>query len=176
MNAITLLVASLLSLNAGQQTKSCLSNCATSEAGVEFITHFEGYSPFVYKDSAGLDTIGVGHLIVRGEKFSEPFLPDESDALLRKDLKSTEKSVNLRVKVELLQHQADSVISFTFNLGEGRLARSTLLKRINANLHNQVPVQFLSWNKAVDPKTGQLVVVKGLQVRREAESTMYRGG
>lgn len=169
MNALSLFVASLLSLNAGQKAKTCHSNCSTSEAGIELISHFEGYSPFVYKDAAGLDTIGVGHLILRGEKFSEPFLPNDADKLLRKDLRKSEASINRRVAVELQQHQADSVISFTFNLGEGKLAKSTLLKKINGKRHIEAAAEFEKWVYADGKK------LRGLEIRREAESVMYKG-
>lgn len=174
MNAISLFVASLLSLNASQNL-ACRNDCATSDAGVNLVSHFEGFSPFVYKDVAGYDTIGTGHLIIKGEKFKEPLLPDEADNLLRSDLKKTEKSINRRVKVSLKQNQADALISFTFNLGEGSLARSTLLKRVNAERHKDVPPQFLPWDKAWDPKVGARVPVKGLQVRRKIEAAMYAG-
>lgn len=181
MSAISLFVASLLSLNAIDD--SCHRNCVTSESGVQLISHFEGFSPYMYKDSAGLDTIGYGHLIRRGESFNEPMLPEEAHRLLQKDLKDAESVVNRHVAVTLRQHQADAVISFTFNVGPGKKGvkdglvalkasgrPSTLLRRINEERHEDVPDQFRKWVRAAG------VVVRGLVRRREAEATLYSGG
>lgn len=175
MSAIALLIASLLSQNATSEKPTCHKDCRTSETGLQFVSHFEGYVPFVYKDQAGLDTIGIGHLILPGEKFKEPMLPDEAHALLKKDIRIAEKGVNRLVQVQIRQNQADAVISFTYNVGSGALGKSTLLKRINAERHSDVPPQFLRWNKAFDPKTKKMEISEGLQVRRESEADFYKG-
>ncbi|EOR9074324.1 glycoside hydrolase family protein [Escherichia coli] len=39
----------------------------------------------VYKDSLGLDTIGYGHLVLKGENFSAGLTEAEAEALLQKD-------------------------------------------------------------------------------------------
>lgn len=176
MNAIALFVASLLSLNAPQENKTCHRNCAASDAGLQLVSHFEGFSPFVYKDIAGLETIGIGHLIRPGDKFKEPMLPEEAHDLLRKDMRVAENGINKSVSVRMSQFQADAVISFTYNLGAGALRGSTLLKKINAERHAEAAQQFLVWDKARSPLTGKLTPSRGLARRREAESTMYRGG
>jgi GH24 family phage-related lysozyme (muramidase) len=41
-------------------------------------------------------------------------------------------AVNARVSVPLFQGQFDAVLSWTYNLGEGALKSSTMLKKINA--------------------------------------------
>ncbi len=152
-------------------TPICEEACTLSPAGAAFIRRWEGYSPVPYKDVAGLWTVGVGHLIVDGEDFDRPLTPAEADELLARDAGRIGKGVNRRVTVALQQHQFDAVMSFTFNVGEGALAGSTLLKRINAELHDQVPGQLLRWNKArVD---GILVEVPGLTNRRRDEGALY---
>jgi hypothetical protein len=65
----------------------CLGNCQPSPAAVGVIKHFEGYSPVVYKDAAGYDTIGFGHLIKPGEKIQEPLLGDAAEGLLLQDIR-----------------------------------------------------------------------------------------
>ena len=145
--------------------------CRVSPAGIGLIQHFEGYSPFVYEDVAGKKTIGFGHLILPGERFREPMLPKEATRLLEKDVGRTVSGVNRAVRVTLRQGQADSLHSFAFNLGTGALQSSTLLGRVNAGRHADVPGQFLRWNKArVD---GVLQPVRGLTRRREAEVEFY---
>ena len=75
--------------------------------------------------------------------------------------------VNARVSVPLFQGQFDSVLSWSYNLGEGALKSSTMLKKINTARHDEVPAQIKRWNRA-----GK--VLKGLEHRREAEAVLYR--
>jgi lysozyme len=76
-------------------------------------------------------------------------------------------AVNARVSVPLFQGQFDAVVSWTYNLGEGALKSSTMLKKINATRHDEVPGQMKRWNKAGGK------VVRGLERRREAEAALY---
>lgn len=169
MNVINSLLASVLSVAVqSQPVTQCHQDCRLSEPGHTLVSNFEGYSPFIYKDAAGLDTIGIGHLILPGEKFKEPLLPEDAHKLLTKDATKASKAVNRRVIVVLRQPQADALISFTFNLGEGSLAKSTLLKRVNAERHAEVPAEFLKWVKAGG------VTLAGLVTRRTAEATFYK--
>lgn len=171
MNPLPWLVATYLGVTAPPPSIDCFDNCQISPAGLEMVMTFEGYSPFIYKDSAGLATIGFGHLIRPGEKFTQPFLPESAEELLQKDMKGTVRGVNRRVSIELRQARFDALCSFTFNLGEGALSGSTLLKRVNARRHEEVPFELMKWNKV--RKNGVLVVVRGLTLRREAEATLY---
>ena len=66
-------------------------------------------------------------------------------------------------------HQYDALVSFTYNVGEGNLAKSTLLKRVNAGDHAGAANEFLKWNKA-GGKT-----LAGLTRRRKSESLLYQG-
>lgn len=165
---ITTQASALLNAEAIPVTKPCRSNCKTSEDGVSLIAYFEGYSPVVYEDAAGYPTIGYGHLILRGEKFT--YLdPLSARKLLKTDIGRHERPVNRMVKVPLQQNQFDAIVSFTFNLGEGALQSSTLLKRVNAERHEDVPNQLNRWIFAGGKK------LQGLVLRREAEAVMYSG-
>jgi lysozyme len=70
--------------------------------------------------------------------------------------------------VPLFQGQFDGVLSWTYNLGEGALKSSTMLKKINAARHEEVPGQMRRWNRAGGK------VLKGLERRREAEAALYQ--
>ena len=150
-----------------QPPAPCLKDCEPSAAAYGVIKHFEGYSPIVYEDAAGYPTIGFGHLIRPGEKIQEPLLGDAAERLLQEDIGPKAAAVNARVSVPLFQGQFDAVVSWTYNLGEGALKNSTMLKKINAARHEEVPVQIKRWNKA----GGR--VLKGLERRREAEAALY---
>ena len=76
--------------------------------------------------------------------------------------------MNARMSVLLFQGQFDAVLSWTYNLGEGALKSSTMLKKINAARHDEVPAQIKQWNRAGGK------VLKGLERRREAEAVLYR--
>jgi GH24 family phage-related lysozyme (muramidase) len=52
-------------------------------------------------------------------------------------------------------------------IGTGNFAKSTLLKKVNSQAHTQVPAQFLRWKYAGGK------VMRGLEVRREAEAGLY---
>src|SRR4030095_13563223 len=126
-----LLALGLLGSPVDHPPEPCLGNCQPSAAAYEVIKHFEGYSPIIYKDAAGYPTIGFGHLIKPGEKIQEPLLGDAAERLLQENMTPKVAAVNARVSVPLYQGQFDSVVSWTYNLGEGALKSSTMLKKIN---------------------------------------------
>lgn len=159
--------ASLMSLLLAAPANECYKNCIPSDDGIRLISSFEGYSPFSYEDVVGVRTLGFGHAIKRGEHFKEPLLPPDAYTLLKSDANISGKAVNRSVGVPLRQTQFDAVNSFTFNLGAGSLAKSTMLKRINAKRHKDVPGEMLKWNKAGGEP------VRGLTLRRETEGALY---
>lgn len=169
MNGTNWVLALWISLFPVEETRltECHKTCVASPMGEQLVMHFEGYSPYPYKDAAGYPTIGYGHLITPTSRYSIPLLPDEAKKLLRSDLKKASKGVNRQVNVPLAQHRADAVISFTFNLGEGALQKSTLRKRINANRHEDVPNELSKWVYADGKK------LTGLVRRRQAEAVLY---
>src|SRR4051794_16225091 len=116
----------------------------TSDAGIALIKEFEGFSAAPYKDGAGLMTIGYGHKIQPGELFDR-ISDDTADALLRDDLQEAEDAVNRLVTVALNQNQFDAMVSFTFNLGEGRLHESTLLALLNSGNYSGASAQITRW-------------------------------
>jgi lysozyme len=155
-----------------------LMTMGVSRAGIEAIRRHEGVRNHLYNDSAGHATIGVGHLVHRGpingsepEQFKRGLTDAEVDALLRQDLDRFEKIVNRLVEVPVTQGQFDALVSFTFNLGEGALKRSTLLKKLNKGDYQGAAQSFAAWNKVT--VGGQLVPSSGLTARRNAEASMF---
>ena len=146
------------------------------------LAQWEGFEREVYKDSAGLDTIGVGHLLTSSEKDSGyiningdqvPYADGLSDEqiidLLSQDLTRFEEAVTDSVAVELKQNQFDALVSFSFNIGTGNFKSSTLLRILNEGNFDGVPDQLRRWNKA----GGR--VVQGLVNRRENEINLWNG-
>jgi len=155
-------------------------NLKISSEGLRFLTTCEGYEPKVYKDSAGLPTIGVGHLLTKSElssgkikigneiiKYEGGLTHEQIVNLLSQDLRPTMRAVNDYVKVELSQAQFDALCSFTFNVGINAFIGSTLLKELNKRHYDSVPVQMRRWNRA----GGR--VIRGLANRREKEIALW---
>jgi hypothetical protein len=92
---------------------------------------------------------------------------EEAEAGLRREIAKFERAVVRLVTVELNQNERDALISFAYNCGEGALARSTLLKKLNAGDRKGAAGQFKLWNK------GGGRVLRGLVDRRAREATLF---
>jgi lysozyme len=147
-----------------------------SENGLNLVKKFEGLHKITedgdvraYRCPAGKWTIGYGH--TRGVKSGLRVSVDECEKMLMEDLHEAGNAVRSAVSVPLSQHQYDALVSFVFNLGAGNFRSSTLLKKLNKGLYEEIPAQILRWNKArVD---GQLTELRGLTRRRTAEAALW---
>lgn len=138
-----------------------------TQEGIDLIKRFEGFSPTVYFCPAGYPTIGYGHVVKKGENFSDGVTQGEAEELLRLDAQIAERAVLRLITVPLTDGQFDALVSFTYNLGSGALQRSTLRRVINRQNHHNVPAQLMRWVWAGGRK------LRGLVRRREAESVSY---
>jgi lysozyme len=140
-----------------------------TQAGLDLIKQFEGFSPTVYICPAGYPTIGYGHVVKpqEWEKFSSGITPEQAETLLCQDVQTAEYAVLRLITVPLTDGQFDALVSFTFNLGAGALQRSTLRRKVNRWDHAAVPAEFMKWVWAGGRK------LEGLVGRREAEAALY---
>lgn len=140
-----------------------------TQEGLSLIKRFEGFSPTIYPDAAGLPTIGYGHLLRPGEAemFRRGISHEAAIALLIKDVEAAERSVLRLTTVPLTNGQFDALVSFTFNLGGGALQRSTLRRKVNREEHYDVPAELMKWVWAGGKK------LKGLVKRRKSEGILY---
>lgn len=136
-----------------------------SKAGLDLIKQFEGLYLNAYRCPAGVPTIGYGH--TAGVAMGQTITQQQADDYLRRDVRQFERAVARLVTVPLTQGQFDALVSFAFNLGEGALAQSTLLRLLNAGDHAGAAAQFDRWNKA----DGR--VLPGLVRRRAAERALF---
>jgi lysozyme len=148
-----------------------------SKRGAAFIAHFEGFKPKLYNDPVGHCTIGCGHLVHHGpingsepEEFKAGITRERALELLQEDAESAAGEISTSVKVDLSQPQADALISFAFNVGNGAFRDSTLLKMLNDGDFAAVPAQLDRWTKA----SGR--TLPGLVRRRKAEGALFRDG
>lgn len=140
----------------------------TSEEGRALIAHFESCKLKSYQDERGIWTVGYGHT---GPEvgYGQMITRSRAEALLVQDLAEAEAAVNGAVKVPLLQHQFDALVSLTFNIGAGAFRSSTLLRVLNAGRYGEVDEQQARWIHAGGH------VSAGLVKRRTAEIAMFAG-
>ena len=120
-----------------------------------------------YQCAAGVWTIGYGHTkgVQPGDEWSE----DHANHMLEVELEEYENYVSTAVTVPLSQNQFDALVSWVYNLGNGNLTSSTMLKVLNSGDYDGVPAQIKRWNKAGGK------VLEGLTRRRQAEADMFVG-
>ncbi len=153
-----------------------------SENGKKLLAQWEGFDTRVYDDTAGLPTIGVGHLLTQDElssgkirikhqlvKYHEGLTEQQVYDLLDQDLNRFERAVNEAATVPLEQRQFDTLVSFSFNVGVAAFKNSTLLERLNAGDYTEVPSQLRRWVHSGGKK------VQGLVNRRENEIRLWNG-
>ena len=122
---------------------------AITETTLSTIIKFEGKRNKAYKDTQGLWTIGVGHLIKPDEQhLINTVLTDEQvNALLKHDLGWCDAAITSSVKVPLNQNQYDALYSLCFNIGANGFKNSSVVKRLNAGDYAGAAEAFLMWNK-----------------------------
>jgi lysozyme len=143
-----------------------------SSAAVELIKEFELLHMSPHLDSSGVPTIGFGH--TAGVALSTPPVTEpEAVQMLLEDMARYEQAVHEAVRVPLVQHEFDALVSFTFSVGVGALRTSMLLRSLNAGDRAAAACEFQKWNRA--SKGGQMVVTSFLVARRAAERRMFEG-
>ena len=148
-----------------------------SDKGLALMEILEGKKNFIYLDQAGWPTIGVGHLLLAGEKeeFKNGITDEKVKELLDRDMDEAERIVNKYVKVEITQAQFDALVIFSFNIGDTGFIFSTALKLINAKREMpEIEKWWKAWNKITVEGVKQ--VSSGLVNRREAEWKLYSQG
>jgi len=141
----------------------------TSDAGLQFIANFEGFSAVPYLCPASLKTIGYGHVIRANEHFTS-ITEDEARKLLHSDVASSENAVTRLIQVTMNQNQFDALVSFTFNIGAGALQQSTLRRKLNRGEYVNAANELLRWVYTYKPIKTKL---PGLVLRRIAERRLF---
>lgn len=146
---------------------------AINKASLDLIKQFEGLKFTTYLCPAGVPTIGYGTTkgLTRADVGKKKITEAEATRLLQEDVKRFEAAVDRLVKVPLTPNQRGALVSFTYNVGEGALASSTLLKRINAKDFPGAMRSLVQWNKA--RVRGVLTPLAGLTRRRQAEVKLF---
>lgn len=144
---------------------------STPGPAVELIKKWEGFQERPYLCPAGVWTVGWGSTrgldgepVTRG---TAPVTVEQAERLLRRDLVTFEAAVSRMVRVPLTDGQYGALVSFTYNLGAGRLQSSMLLRRVNEGLFDLAAREFGKWVMAGGRR------LPGLVARRADERAMF---
>lgn len=141
---------------------------------VKFLIQEEKPMPRAYKDQAGKDTIGVGHLIRKPEEnryLSITLNSREIQDLLFLDIARIEDGIKPLIKVPLTKNQMVALTSFVFNVGIPKFKTSTMLKLINEGKLREASLEFPRW--VYITINGKKVVSNGLKSRRLREQAIF---
>lgn len=142
-----------------------------NEATLELIKSFEGWRDTAYKDAVGVWTIGYGHTSMAGQPEVKPGMKitrAQGESILARDLGKYENAIRNYVRVPLNDNQFGALVSWCYNVGPGNVAKSTLVKRLNAGQYDAVPSELLKWNRAGGK------ILAGLTRRRKAEAALFQ--
>lgn len=142
----------------------------TSNEGKAHIERWEGRRHTAYQDTAGNATIGVGHLIRPSEDWlrTATLTDAQVDELFDMDLRVAEAAVQRQFPNVVRQNQFDALVSFTFNLGEGRVDAGSLDELVNSGATAEAIAA--KW-KEYRISGGQVTL--GLVNRRASELKLY---
>jgi lysozyme len=139
--------------------------------GIDLMHFFEGCKLEAYQCSAKVWTIGWGNTfyengtpVRQGDKITQ----DRANSLFVFVANKFAGEIKKLIKTNLSENQFSALVCFAYNVGTGNLAKSTLLKKVNANPNDpSISNEFLRWNKAGGKE------LLGLTRRRTAESKLY---
>ena len=136
-----------------------------TELAFQKIKEFEGCRLQAYQDAAGVWTIGYGHTynVREGDRISQQY----ADEMLQEDIENVERQLMALHDPEVgrwTKAQLDAVVSFVFNVGIGRYAKSTLRKAIMQKMHDdKIEKYWRAWCFVNGEKS------RGLEKRRNWE-------
>lgn len=139
-----------------------------SDTLISKLKEFEGLCLVAYKPTKAERwwTIGYGHStgdVRAGMRINE----EKAEELLKRDLFFVERFINGIPKIKT-QGQFDALVSFTYNVGAGKLKTSTLLKKIMHDAPTEeIQREFMKWVYSGGKK------LDGLVKRRRWEAERY---
>lgn len=135
------------------------------------IAHSEGLRLKAYRCPAGVWTIGWGE--TEGVRPGDTCSKEQADRWLLEDVTDRAKAVRRMCTVEPSENELGALVSLAYNIGLEGLRKSTVMRQHNAGNRQAAARAFGLWNKARNPRTGQLEVLDGLTARRARESALY---
>ncbi|TWY28629.1 glycoside hydrolase family protein [Serratia marcescens] len=131
------------------------------------VGYFKNGKYWTYKDSLGYPTIGFGHLVLKGEDFSQGLNEVQADALLDKDIAIARAGVlQLGVTLPADSRWNDFLVMMVFQLG---LTKTRGFKKFLAALNNGnyaraiIEVKDSNWYRQTPSRVDSMIayVVRG---------------
>lgn len=142
-----------------------------SDAAIDFIKSWEGFSATPYSDEVGVKTLGYG---MTGDEIEgiESVTEEQATQMLKDWIERKYAPVikaDLDTKgIILKQNEFDSLVSFAYNCGTGGLLNSTLYKRICQGVRDSSLIaNFQAWSNGNGKR------IEGLYRRRTKEANMF---
>lgn len=134
----------------------------------KLIKHFEGLRLKPYYCSAGVKTIGWGHVIRSSDSIIGEITIERAEELLEQDIAKADSCLLRNTRgIELNSNQRAALISFIFNLGSGNFQSSTLRQKLLRGEYDQAALEFERFVYAGGRK------LRGLERRRLAERELF---
>jgi GH24 family phage-related lysozyme (muramidase) len=134
---------------------------------VALVKKSEGFAATPYSDRTQY-SVGFG---TKAKSTGERLTVEEANQRLLNELLYKRSRVQKMVKVPINNNQLDALTSFAFNVGEGALGESTLLKKLNSGDYAGAAKEFLRWNKG--KYRGVTQALPGLTKRRNSEMQLF---
>jgi lysozyme len=141
----------------------------TNAEGLRLIKQFEGLRLEAYADAVGVLTIGYGH--TRGVQPGDTIGEADAERLLREDIAATEAALAKLIAVPVNGNEFSALVSLAYNIGAANFAKSSVLRRLNADERTGAADAILLWVKG--RVSGKLVRLEGLARRRAAERALF---
>ncbi len=151
-------------------------NLEISKQGLVELASYECLCLKPYLDSGGVKTVGIGSTSsdipdLHSWDWDKEISIKEAVEIYEKGLKKYSDAVNKAVHVAIPQTLFDALVSITYNIGVGGMAKSTFIKRVNNKASLESIVEAMAeWKK----DNGR--VVQGLVNRRAKEAKVILTG
>jgi len=142
-----------------------------NQAAIDLIKEFEGFEPKAYRDPVGIWTIGYGTTEMAGvgidPQLGMTITQDDAERYLQLAVQKFAAKIEDMIDVPVTDNQFGALVSLAYNIGPTALAKSTVMKRLNAGDYQGAADAFAMWNKAGGK------VLAGLTRRRAAERALF---
>lgn len=154
-----------------------------SEAGLDIIREFEGYVQKLPNGDCVAYRCVVGHRngqpvydgkwtigwgCTEGIRQGMVWTRAQAEEGLRREIEKSEREIERVVTVPMNQNQRDALISFDYNVGDGGLEKSSVLRRFNAGDCQGAAAAFSMWTGS-----NGVARVPGLVRRRSMEAALF---
>jgi GH24 family phage-related lysozyme (muramidase) len=149
------------------KNEEIFGKAGVTDSLVALVKKSEGFAATPYFDRTQY-SVGFG---TKAKSTGDRLTVEEANQRLLNELLYKRSRVQKMVKVPINNNQLDALTSFAFNVGEGALGESTLLKKLNSGDYAGAAKEFLRWNKG--EHRGVKQALPGLTKRRNSEMQLF---